>query len=108
MKFSRLIAPLLCLSLAVAGCNVFLPSQFQSNPQRETAAAPVPAKSAAAFEAAWVGKSASDVQASFGRPSRMESLEDTGGERYYYRGSGPHYIFEFDVHEKVTNAAVVD
>ena len=104
--YNALTAMFLCLVLTVTGCNVFLPSQFQSNRTGETAAEVSPA-SRAEFQAAWVGREASDVQKKFGPPSQMETLEDTGGKRYYYRESGqPHYVFEFNPHNKVISAAI--
>ena len=96
---------------AIAGCssleNVFLPSPLQSN--RPTESAPLSQSDKNAFEKEWMGKTTSDVEHKFGRPTQMETLEDTGGKRYYYSESGqPHYVFEFTPNGKVTAASPMD
>ena len=55
-----------------------------------------------------MGKRISDVEAKFGRPTKVDSLKDTGGKSYYYRGPGRHYLFEFSPDGKVTTATIVD
>lgn len=106
-----LAAMMLCVMAAVPGCdavtNTFLPSQFQSNRSGQPSAPLTPSEKND-FKAEWMGKSASDVEAKFGRPSQRESLEDTGGMRFYYQASQPHYLFEFNAQGKVTAAAIVD
>ena len=106
------LAIFLSLALAALGCdavqNTFLPSQLQSD---RTAEAPAPLSPSEKndFKAAWMGKTSEDVEKRFGRPSQSESLEDTGGRRYYYRAPGqPHYVFEFSPSGRVTAAAIVD
>jgi hypothetical protein len=107
MKFKGLVVPLICMVLAAVGCNVFLPSQFQSNRPNEPAQ--VSATDRVTFQNAWIGKSMSDVQAKFGPPTQMETLEDTGGKRSYYRESGqPHYVFEYNPMGKVISADMID
>jgi hypothetical protein len=108
----RPLAMAACLTLMAAGCapleNTFLPSQFQSNRPTQTAAQLSPSEKND-FKNAWMGKRMDDVEKQFGRPSQMETLEDTGGKRYYYREPGqPHYVFEFTPNGKVSAAAIVD
>ncbi len=96
------------LLMSTAGCNVFMPSQFQSDRQAEAKAeaSRVPRKE---FLAQWVGKGTTEVEKTFGRPTVKQPTDDTGGTRYDYRQPGQqHYIFEFDAHNKVVNAAQVD
>jgi hypothetical protein len=103
-----LLAILLAVLPPAMGCNVFLPSQFQSDRVSESATAQAAHVSRAAFEAKWVGKQASDVQKAYGPPSQMETLEDTGGKRFYYREDGePHCVFEVSPQGKVISAALV-
>lgn len=93
---------------AMTACNTFLPSQLQSDRNVDTSDK-VSAQSRKDFLAAWTGKDASEVQKTFGRPTRIEPTDNTGGSRYFYRESGqPHYIFEFNVRNKVINASQGD
>lgn len=95
--------------LTATGCNIFLPSQFQTNRVSQSAGANVSPGSRAQFQADWVGKDAGDLKRKFGPPSQMETLEDTGGQRYYYREPGqPHCVFELGPRGKVVSAALVD
>ena len=108
----RAFAMSLLIALPAAGCtsleNTFLPSQLQSD-RTAPSAAPLSPSEKNDFKAAWMGKTFDDVEQRFGRPSQSESLEDTGGRRYYYREPGqPHYVFEFGPRGKVTAAAIVD
>ena len=99
---------LFLLAMSTAGCNVFLPSQFQSDRQAE-AKAEASREPRKEFLAQWVGKGPTEVEKAFGRPTRIEPTDDSGGTRYFYREPGQqHYIFEFDAHNKVANAAQVD
>ena len=106
------LAMVLGLTLMTAGCeqveNTFLPSQMQSNRTVQPAAQLSPSEKND-FKNAWMGKREDDVVKQFGRPTQVETLEDTGGKRYYYRAEGqPHYVFEFTPNGKVSAAAIVD
>jgi len=108
----RPLAMAVCLALMAAGCapleNTFLPSQMQSNRPAQTATQLSPSEKND-FKNAWMGKRTEDVEKQFGRPTQMETLEDTGGQRYYYSADGqPHYVFEFTPNGKVSAAAIGD
>ncbi len=98
----------LVLLTGATACNTFLPSQFQSDRNVDTSDK-VPALSRKDFLATWIGKDASEVQKTFGRPTRIEPTDTNSGTRYFYRDAGqPHYIFEFNARNKVINAAQGD
>ncbi len=99
-----LTATFLFAMLSIAGVEISLPGRPQQN--RAEAAEPSVNNE---FKAAWMGKSSSEVEAKFGRPTKIEKLKDTGGTRYSYRAPGrPRYVFEFSRDGKVTAAAIVD
>ncbi len=99
---------LILMTTTTIACNTFLPSQFQSNRDIDTSDKVAP-QARKDFLAAWVGKKSSDLEKTFGRPTRIEPIEITGGSRYFYRAPGqPHYIFELDARNKVVNAAQID
>jgi hypothetical protein len=101
---NSLTAILLFMLPAIAGLEISRSGQLQQN--RAEAAEPS-AKNE--FKAAWMGKPSSEVEAKFGRPTKIEKLKDTGGTRYSYRSPGqPHYVFEFSPSGKVTAANIVD
>lgn len=92
---------------AAAGCNLFLPSQLQSN-RAEITPPVISAAEQSKFQKEWLGKSTSDVKQKFGPPTRLETGDD-GASRYYYtEPSQTHYIFEFNVKNKVANAAILN
>jgi len=104
MMRNILTAVFLLTMLAIAGVEVSRPGRLQ---QARADAAEPSAKNE--FKAAWMGKPSSDVEAKFGRPTKIEKLKDTGGTRYSYRSPGqPHYVFEFSPSGKVTAANIVD
>ena len=76
-----------------------MPSQLQSD--RSQSAAPMQSDPKA-FQKEWAGKRIDDVETKYGRPTRMETLEDTGGKRCFYLEPGsPHYVFEYNAHGEV-------